>query len=107
MRVNGEGCRVEGEGMKEEVYRGTSLTKKQTRPGPYRRPVPRVLGESKRGGSHLMGEVLLYAPLRTPTPVWGSRCGVQGSGFRIWGFKQSARAHTHTYTHLLRVQGVG
>ena len=29
-----------------ETYRGTSLTRKRTPLGPYRRPVPRVLGGS-------------------------------------------------------------
>ena len=40
--------------------RATSLTKKRTRLGPYRRPMPRVLGVSKGGGRFLMGEVPLY-----------------------------------------------
>ena len=30
----------------EQVYRGTSLTRKRTPLGPYRRPMPRVLGGS-------------------------------------------------------------
>ena len=32
-------------------YRGTSLIRKRTPLGPYRRPVPRVLGESWGGGA--------------------------------------------------------
>ena len=41
-------------------YRGTSLIRKRTLLGPYRRPMPRVLGESWWGGRFLMGEVPLY-----------------------------------------------
>ena len=41
-------------------YRGTSLTGKRTPPGPYRRPMPRVLRGSWGGGRFLMGEVPLY-----------------------------------------------
>jgi hypothetical protein len=37
------------------------LTQKETPPlGPYRRPMPRVLGGSWEGGRFLMGEVPLY-----------------------------------------------
>jgi len=43
-------------------YRGTSLIRKRTPLGPYRRPVPRVLGVSHGGGRFLMGEVPLYFP---------------------------------------------
>ena len=42
-------------------FRGTSLTKKRTPLRPYRRPVPRVLGESQGGGRFLMSEVPLYS----------------------------------------------
>ena len=35
------------------------LTRKRTPLGPYRRPMPRVLGESKGGGRFLMSEVHL------------------------------------------------
>ena len=41
-------------------YRGTSLTRKRTPLGPYRRPRPRVLGGSLGGERFLMGEVPLY-----------------------------------------------
>ena len=41
-------------------YRGTSLTRKRTPLGPYRRPMPRVLGGPQVGGRFLMGEVPLY-----------------------------------------------
>jgi len=42
-------------------YRGTSLIRKRTPLGPYRRPMPRVLGGSWGGGRFLMGEVPLYS----------------------------------------------
>jgi hypothetical protein len=41
------------------VYRGTSPTRKRNPLGPYRRPMPRVLGGSQEGGRFLMGEVPL------------------------------------------------
>ena len=41
-------------------YRGTSLTRKGTPLGPYRRPMPRVVGGLQGGGHFLMGEVPLY-----------------------------------------------
>ena len=37
-------------------YKGTSLTKKRTPLGPYRRPMPRVLEGSRGDGRFLMGE---------------------------------------------------
>jgi len=40
-------------------YRGTSLIRKRNPQGPYRKPVPRILGESKGGGRFLVGEVSL------------------------------------------------
>ena len=40
-------------------YRGTSLTRKRTPLGLYRRPMPRVLGGSEGGGRILMGAVPL------------------------------------------------
>ena len=40
-------------------YRGTSLTRKRTSLGPYRRPMPRVLGGSQGGGRFLRSEVTL------------------------------------------------
>ena len=46
-------------------YRGTSLIRKRSHPGPYRRPMPRVLGGSWGGGRFLMGEVPLY-PAKCP-----------------------------------------
>ena len=58
-RVSGEGlgCAVSGfglgikvEGLGVRVYRGTSLTGKRTPLGPYRRPMPRVLGGPRRVG---------------------------------------------------------
>ena len=45
----------------EPYYRGTSLTRKRNPLGPYRRPMPRVLGGTWRGGRFLMGEVPLYS----------------------------------------------
>ena len=48
------GCRNSG------TYRGTSLTRKRTPLGPYRRPMLRVLGGSERGGYFLIGVVPLY-----------------------------------------------
>ena len=41
--------------------RGTSLIRNRTLLGPYRRPMPRVLGGSQRGGRFLMGEIAQYA----------------------------------------------
>ena len=41
------------------AYRGTSLTRKRTPLGPYRKPMPRVLGVSQGCGRFLMGEVPL------------------------------------------------
>jgi hypothetical protein len=41
------------------VYRGTSPIRKRTPLGPYRRPMPRVVGGSWGGGRCLMGEVPL------------------------------------------------
>ena len=43
------------------LYRGTSLTRKRTPLGPYRRSMPSALGGSQRGGRFLMGEVPLYS----------------------------------------------
>ena len=40
-------------------YRGNSRIRKRTPLGPYRRPVPRVLGESYGGGRFLIGQVPL------------------------------------------------
>ena len=41
-------------------YRGTSLIKKRTPLGPYRRPMPRVPGGSEGGWRFLLGKVPLY-----------------------------------------------
>ena len=38
------------ESYSRTIYRGTSLERKRNPLGPYRRPMPRVLGESYRGG---------------------------------------------------------
>ena len=46
--------------FKVTPYRDTSLIRKRTPLGPYRRPMPRVLGGSQGGGCFLMGEVPLY-----------------------------------------------
>ena len=40
-------------------YRGTSLIRNRTSPGPYRSPIRRVLGGSLGGGCFLMGEIPL------------------------------------------------
>ena len=42
-------------------YRDTSLIRERTSLGPYRRPMPRVLGGSLGGGRFLVGEVHLKA----------------------------------------------
>ena len=46
--------------VQQMAYRGTSLIRKRTPLGPYRRPMPRILGRSRGGGHFLMGEVSLY-----------------------------------------------
>ena len=43
--------------------RGTSLARKRTPLGPYRRPIQGVPGGSKGGGCFLMGEVPLYGQM--------------------------------------------
>ena len=70
------------------VYRGTSLSRNCTPLGPYRRPIPRVLGGSQGGGRFLMGEVPLYdeesgqlnarffAQVTSPQKVSTSDCSV-------------------------------
>ena len=47
------------------VYRGTSLMRKCTPLGPYRRPVPRVLGESEGGEHFLMGWARCFYTTKT------------------------------------------
>ena len=42
-----------------DPYRGTSLIRKRNPLGPYRRPMPRVLGGSSGGGHFLMGKIPL------------------------------------------------
>ena len=42
------------------TYGGTSLKRRRTPLGPYRRPMTRVLGGSSGGGRFLMGEVPLF-----------------------------------------------
>jgi len=50
------------------MYRGTSLMRKCTPLGPYRRPMPRVIGG---GGGVLLGE----APMQIPQVVNGPNIG--------------------------------
>jgi hypothetical protein len=45
--------------MRLRAYRGTSLIRERPPLGPYRGPMPRVLGRSQRGGHFLMSEVSL------------------------------------------------
>ena len=50
-------------------YRGTSLIRKRLPLGTYSRPMPRALRKSRGGGgSFLMSEAPLYAP------IWRGRC---------------------------------
>jgi len=44
----------------EVWYKGTSVTRKRPPPGPYRRPMRRVLGGVQGGGRFFVGEVPLY-----------------------------------------------
>ena len=46
-------------------YSSTSLTRKRTPLGPYRRPMSRVLGGGQGGGRFLMNEVPLYGTFET------------------------------------------
>ena len=46
-------------GIGTEACRGTSLMRKRTPLGPYRTPMPRVLGGSLEGGRFRLGEVPL------------------------------------------------
>ena len=48
-------------GVEAGPHRGTSLIRKRTPLGPYRRPIPRLLWGSQDGVRFLMSEV----PLRT------------------------------------------
>ena len=50
---------VAAQGSRSGFTRGTSLKRKRTALGPYRRPMPRVLGGSWGGGHFLVSEVPL------------------------------------------------
>ena len=64
------------------VYRRTSLARKRTHLGPYRRPVPRVLGGTQVGGRFLMGEIPLYGvPCGTVRSSYPAILGVLKSQF--------------------------
>ena len=52
-----------------KMHRGTSLIRKRTPSGPYRRPMPRVLGWPQGGRRFLMSEVPLYSDR---VPMWNS-----------------------------------
>ena len=72
--VRGVGGGVSTElGSRCRVYRGTSLIRKRISLGPYRRPMPRVLGGFQGDGRFLMGEVTLRGGLRT----WGLEVGAR------------------------------
>ena len=47
----------------DRTYMGTSLIRELSPLGPYRRPMPRVLGGSEGGARFLMGEVPLHTSL--------------------------------------------
>jgi hypothetical protein len=49
------------------TYKGTSTIRKRLPLGPYRRPVPMVLGGSYGVGHFFMGEVLLHPDIWTQT----------------------------------------
>ena len=53
-------ARVQFEVAGFEVYRGTMLKRKRTPLGPYRRPMPRVLGGSQGVVRFIMSKVPLY-----------------------------------------------
>jgi len=53
-------------------FRGTSLTRKRTSLGPYRRPMPRVLGGSWGGRRFPMGEVPLYRDIWRVLAIGGT-----------------------------------
>ena len=46
VRVQGVGCRVKSAECRVRVHKGISLIRKCTPLGPYRGPVPRVIGGS-------------------------------------------------------------
>ena len=96
-------------------YRGTSLTRKRSPLGPYRRPMPRALRWSWQGGLFLMSEVPLYCMcMRSANckahhfPAWNcmsatslrlkSRLVNRGGGW-LFSLRRSRRA-----THLVFVQ---
>ena len=85
------GCDQEQGGIECPAHRsrgrnlqGNLAYKKPPPPGPYRRPMPRVLGGSWGGGRFLMGEVPLYetsmVTFYDPAPCGGSRVLLR-SGF--------------------------
>ena len=69
--------------FEQPLYWGTSLTRKRTTLGPYRRPMPWVLGGSWGDGRCFMGEV----PLDTCAHAWRrvliytQRCSTQTDWF--------------------------
>ena len=100
------------------LYRVTSPLRKRTPPGPYRRPMPRVLKGSWGGGRFLMGEVPLYRP---PASVQGGNTLNRVKDFfnrRPWPesgrdclaiFARQRRGATHLWQRwpLKRKKGVG
>ena len=62
---------LSGQERAQLAYRGTSLTRKRSPLGPYRRPMPRVLGGSKWGGRFIVGEVPVCRTGRAPTQTEG------------------------------------
>ena len=66
--------------------RGTSLVRKSTPLGPYRRPMPRVLGGSLGGGAFSSGRC---TPVVFGVGVWslglGTGLGVSGCGCGVLG----------------------
>ena len=72
-------CRVQKEPRGAPgPYRGTSLIRIRTPLGPYRRPMPRVLGGSQGGGRFLMGEVPLHESLSGRARERGATHGGEG-----------------------------
>ena len=59
--------------LRASSYRGTSLVRNRAPKGPYRRPMPRVLGGSLVGGRFPMGEVPLYISRGTPAGTGAPR----------------------------------
>ena len=65
------------------MYKGTSLMRKRLLLGPYRKPMPRVLGGSQGYVCFLIGEVPLQG---SGSRVWGLGFRVFGFWFLVWGF---------------------